>query len=142
VSDSLDTFGEIRQIRSRLDAIEHTQEVLVRAQGKEILAQALAAFDADDMLAEVYLQVDGVRTQQDIAAVLQVQGRPGSKAMLVSRKLDRLYTELDLIALVDHTGKGNVYKKAGVDRILGITRQLEKRRANKGKRERTQPAGG
>jgi DNA invertase Pin-like site-specific DNA recombinase len=116
--------------------------VLVRAQGKEILAQALAAFDADDMLAEVYLQVDSVRTQQDIAAVLQVQGRPGSKAMLVSRKLDRLYTELDLIALVDHTGKGNVYKKAGVDRILGITRQLEKRRANKGKRERTQPAGG
>ena len=53
MTDSLDTFAEIRQIRARLDAIEHTQEVLVRAQATEILAQALAAFAEDDLLARV-----------------------------------------------------------------------------------------
>ena len=140
----LDTFSEIRQIRSRLDAIEHTQEVLVRAQGREILAQALAAFDADPMMTEVYLLVDGVRTQHEIAVALKDYGRPGNKEALVSRRLEKLYRDLDLIALVDQPGKGNIYRKAGVDRILGITRQLLKKRADgaKAKSEGTQPEGG
>jgi len=141
VTDGLDTFGEIRQIRSRLDAIEHTQEVLVRALGKEILTQSLAEFRADNVLTRVYLLVDGNRTQQDIGAALQEQGVSGDKST-VSRRLDRLYKELNLIALVDQDGKGKVYRKAGVDRILGISRQLHKLRDNGGKRERLEPAGG
>lgn len=139
----LDTFGEIRQIRSRLDAIEHSQDVLVRAQAKEILAQALAAFLRDDLLARVYLLVDGNRTQQEIGAAMQEQGLPGDKAAIVSRELDVLNNALQLVVQVDQAGKGKVYRKTREDRLLGITRQLEKQRASRAKvkGEGPQPAG-
>lgn len=130
MSDSLETFGEIRQIRARLDAIEHSTDVLVRAQAKEILAQALAAFKKDDLLARVYLLVDGKRTQQDIGAALKEQGLPGDKAAIVSRKLERLNNDLQLVVLVERDGKGKVYRKTREDRLLGITRALEKQRAD------------
>lgn len=55
----LDTFAEIR-IRARLGAIEHSPDVLVRA-------QALAAFEADDLLARVYLLIDGASKCSGVA---------------------------------------------------------------------------
>ena len=116
--------------------------MLVRAQGKEIQTQALDAFQVDPMLTRVYMLIDGKRTQQEIADALREYGRPGEKAMLVSRKLDRLYRELHLVELVDQPGKGKVYTKARVDRILGISRQLAKLSGTAGNGERAKPAGG
>jgi hypothetical protein len=135
---SPELYGEIRLIRARLDAIEHTQDVLVRAERKEILPEILDAFARDGLLARIYQLIDGKRTQQQIGTALRSQGLHGDKAAMVSRRLDRLYRDLHLVELVDHGGKGKVYKKNGLDRILGVTRQLERQRGLERKREEPQ----
>jgi hypothetical protein len=139
MSDSDEFYGELRLVRARLDAIEHTQDVLVRAERNQILPDIMTAFEKDPLLMQIYLLVDGVLTQQEIGRALQRQGLPGDKAAMVSRRLDQLYRDLHLVELVEHSGKGKIYRKAALDRILGITRQLERQRLAPAKNEDTEP---
>ena len=128
--NNLDLYSELQQIRARLEAIEHTQEVLVRAEAETILSQIWEIMDADDILARVYLLVDGKRTQKDIVEALTSQGIPGGSQPSVSRRLDILQQDLHLIEVIDHTRAGKVYKHTALERILSIARKLERRRAN------------
>lgn len=129
MADDLETFAEIRLIRDRIEDIEQTQELLVRAQGDTILDLIWREMDADTTLSQVYLQVDGTRTQGEIAAALRAAGVSGGSEPTVSRKLERL-RELDLVELVAQNRSGKVYRRTRVDRILGVARRLEKRLAN------------
>jgi hypothetical protein len=137
----LETFGEIRQIRARLEGIEHTQQVLVRSQEQVILPPIMAVLKGNDMLARVFLLVDGQRTQGDIGKALAAQGVSGDKS-LVSRHLEKLAMDLQVIELADQRGTAKIYKKAGIDSILKITRQLERWRASEAKREAAKPPAG
>jgi len=65
VPESLEAYTEVREIRDRLDAIEHTQELLVRAEAKAILAVVWEEMDKDETMARVYLAIDGKRTQNE-----------------------------------------------------------------------------
>ncbi|MEX2323482.1 MAG: hypothetical protein WEA29_06900 [Acidimicrobiia bacterium] len=126
MSESLDAFAELQAIRSRLDGIEHRQEMLVRAQAEEILAAIWTIMDNDPMLAPTYLLVDGSRTQQQIAKELRQGGHPASDAS-ISRKLKRLRNDLGLVELLEHTAAGKAYGKSALDRILNLTPKVEKR---------------
>jgi DNA-binding transcriptional ArsR family regulator len=117
-------YNELRVIRSRIESIEKTQEVLVRAERERILAELLPSFEGDLTLCRVYLLVDGARGQRQIAAQLGAAGAVGASEATVSRKLDAL-RDLDLIELVDRTTAGNIYRKAPVDRLLRLTRQVQ-----------------
>jgi DNA-binding transcriptional ArsR family regulator len=128
MADDLETFGEIRQIRMRIEAIEHTQEVQIRAHRETIEKDIWDQMDGDGVLAQVYLLVDGHRSQKDIVEAMQEQGAAVASQPTVSRKLDKL-SEMHLIEVVDRTKSGNIYKRTAIDRILGIARKLEKRRA-------------
>jgi hypothetical protein len=68
-------------MRTRLEGIEHRQEMLVRAHRDEILGEIWRYIDDDPLLGEVFLLVDGKRTQQDIVAALKQKGA----AAIVSR---------------------------------------------------------
>lgn len=125
MTDNLEVFSEIRQIRDRLESIEQTQELLVRADLHRILALIWQEMDNEPILAHVYLAVDGVRTQSVIADNLRAKGIPGSEPT-VSRRLDKL-RELGLVELIDQTKAGKVYRRTRVDRILGVARRLERR---------------
>jgi Fic family protein len=128
MSDTLETFSEIRQIRMRIEAIEHTQEVLIRAHREAIEKDIWEQMDRDSILAQVYLLVDGHRSQKDIVEAMREQGAAGASEPTVSRRLVKL-CEMHFIELVDRTKSGNIYKRTAIDRILGIARKLEKRRA-------------
>jgi hypothetical protein len=117
-------FNELRVLRSRVENIERGQEVLIRAQKKEILDELLPHFAKDPTLGHVYFLVDGTRGQKQIAEALIVGGRAGSEAT-VSRKLDIL-VELDLVALDDRTSSGKIYKKTQFDKALRLSREIEK----------------
>ena len=130
MADSLEVFNEIRQVRARLEGIEHTQEVLVRAVGDAILKQIWEYMDSDDILARVYLLVDGKRTQKDIVEALKAEKVAGASQPSVSRRLDVLQRELALITVVRQTKAGKVYRHTASDRILGVARKLERRRMN------------
>lgn len=120
-----DPAAELRLIRSRLDAIEHTQEVLVRADGTAIWNEIKSAFVADPLLPRVFLLVDGQRTQRDMVTELANQGLKGATEATVSRKLAILRNDLHLVKIVD-TNKGNVHARTGVDRILNLQKKVDR----------------
>lgn len=123
--ESEELFAELRVIRSRIEGIEHTQEILVRAQSESIVPTLIQAFADDPVLARVFLLVDGSRTQQDIVAVMKANKHPGASDATVSRKIDLLHNDMALIDFVDQTGRGKVYRKSAVDRILRLSRKVE-----------------
>jgi hypothetical protein len=128
VPESLDAFAELRAMRARLEGIEHRQEMLVRAHSDEILKAIWAYIDKDKTLGEVFLLVDGARTQQDIVAALKQKGFSASQPT-VSRKLQKLNIELGLVEIGDRDAAGTIYVKSDLDRILHMTGKVERRLA-------------
>jgi len=123
VSDNV--FNELRTIRSRIESIERTQEVLVRAEADRILASILPRFREDLVLGQIYLLVDGIRGQRQITTAMSQAGMTGASEATVSRKLEAL-RDLDVIELVDRTAAGKIYAKTQVDRLLRLSRQVER----------------
>lgn len=103
--ESLDAYAELRAMRARLEGIEHRQEMLVRAHSEEILATVWEYIDGDEMLAEIFLLVDGTRTQKDILAELRRRGTPVAAGGL-STKLKRLRNELGLVEISERDATG------------------------------------
>lgn len=123
VSDEV--FNELRTIRSRVESIEKTQEVLVRAEADRILASLLPQFKADRVLCEVYLRVDGTKGQRQIVSALENAGVSGASEATVSRKMDAL-RDLDLVELVDRTSLGKIYAKTQIERLLRLSKHVER----------------
>jgi hypothetical protein len=96
---------------------------LVRAQGKELVEAMVARLTADEILRNVFLAVDGKRSQSEIVERVKRSGKSGSNAT-ISRKVEVLVQEMHLIELADRTAKGKIYKRTKLDRILGISRRL------------------
>lgn len=101
-------------------------ETLVRAQSGQLVSAMLERLAADPALRAVFLHVDGTRSQNEILDALQAARVRGASAATVSRKLETLANELHLIELRDRTAKGKIYARTNLDRILGISRALEK----------------
>lgn len=119
-----DIFNELRTIRSRVESIEKTQEILVRAEADRILSTVLPRFGEDRVLCEVYLRVDGKKGQRQIVETLRAASVPGASEATVSRKLEVL-RDLDLVELVDRTAQGKIYSKRQIDRLLRLSRHVE-----------------
>jgi DNA-binding transcriptional ArsR family regulator len=126
--ESLDAYGELRAMRARLEGIEHRQEMLVRAHREEILAEIWRYIDSDATIGEVYLLVDGNRTQKEIVAELARQGRALDKST-VSRKFKKLMNDLGLVEVVERDASGASLRKSDIDRILNLTPKVERRLA-------------
>ena len=124
MAESLDLFNEVRSLRARVDELGAMTETLVRAQSTDLIAAMLDRFSSDTALKAVFLAVDGERSQTEILAVLKAKGLKGASPATVSRKLESLERELHLIELVDRTAKGKIYRRANLDRILGVSRRL------------------
>jgi DNA-binding transcriptional ArsR family regulator len=130
--ESLDAYAELRLMRARLEGIEHRQEMLVRAHADEILETIWEFIDKDGTLGEVFLLVDGKRTQQDIVDALKKKGITTSQPT-VSRKLAKLSIELGLVEIGDRDAAGTVYAKSDLNRILHLTPKVERRLADMAK---------
>jgi hypothetical protein len=125
MAESLDLFNEVRSLRARVDELGAMTETLVRAQSGDLIAAMLKRFSGDASLKAVFLAVNGERSQSEILSSLKAEGLKGASAATVSRKLDSLESELHLIELVDRTAKGKIYRRANLDRILGISRRVK-----------------
>lgn len=126
MTESLDLFNEVRQLRSRVDELGLMTETLVRAQSKDLMEAVMARFDGDLALKAVFMSVDGVRSQNEILTRLKKASLKGASKATVSRKIESLEHELHLIVLLDRTAKGKIYKKTNIDEILGVSRRLER----------------
>lgn len=121
-------YNELRVLRSRVENIERGQEVLIRAQRTEVLAEILPHFRKDPVLSHVYGLIDGKRGQRQIAQAMADAGLGGSEAT-VSRKIEVL-VDLDLVALDDRTAAGKIYRKTQFEKALRLSREIEKLAAN------------
>jgi hypothetical protein len=123
-----ETFDEIRRLRVQVDDIGAMTETLVRAQGKELEAAMMERFEKDPVLKAVFLLVDAKRSQSEIAEQVGKNSKKGGTNATISRKIEILSEEMHLIELVDYKAKGKIYKRTKLDRILHISRKLEKKK--------------
>lgn len=121
----MEILNEVAALRARVDAIDHKQEILIRAQRGPIERAVLDAMEADPKLAQVYLQIDGKSTQKSVVASLAGAGIAMSQPT-VSRKMDVLEGELALIEPTDRGKDGVTYRKSAVDRILRLSPKVSK----------------
>jgi hypothetical protein len=126
MAESLDLFNEVRQLRSRVEELGAMTETLVRAQSKELIAAMRERLASDVALCAVFLAVDGERSQGEILELLKERKVKGASSATVSRKIDTLEHEMHLIQLVNRTSRGKIYRRTNIDRILGISRALER----------------
>jgi hypothetical protein len=102
--------------------------MLVRAHSTEILKTIWEYIDNDPTLAEIYLLVDGVRTQKEIVAALKDRGITLDQSN-VSRKLGKLMNALSLVEISDRDATGATLRKSDLDKILNLTPKVERRLA-------------
>lgn len=119
-----ETASDIQEIRFRLEAIEATQLALVRNIAPDLIVKILELFESTNGLKEVYLLVDGKRTQSSILDQLKADGVKTSQPTL-SRRIQDL-RDNGLIDLVPTSTSGDVYEKNRViERVTQLSRRLQ-----------------
>lgn len=126
MAESLDLFAEVASLRDEIEDQGTVVDALLRASAAELKKQVLEMFAADPALGKILLLVDGERSQKDIGDILVKEGEKGASAASVSRKLDTLAHDLHLVILDRRSGSGKVYRTTRVDKVLGISRQLQR----------------
>jgi hypothetical protein len=132
MTETLETADEIRRIRDRVDAIEATQQLLLRKDAAQLTEIILQRFEGNEILASIYLAVDGRRTQSQVVQFLKENGLRGSKPT-VTRGV-RVLRDEGLIERLSLGKEGVVWgKKKSVDRVLGLTKALQKKASANGR---------
>lgn len=121
--ESSELFSEIANLRDQVDDMSRTVSAIARKSGfKDDILEAMAD---DRLLGQVFLLVDGLRTQGDIVDELQRQGNAATQST-VSRKLDSLVEDWDLVRKTKRDRLGIRYVHTSLARDLRIPRALEK----------------
>jgi len=124
--ESPETADDIRTIRFDIESIKTSQHLLLRSQSGQLLADLLAEFKKDDKLALVYLALDGLRNQDEIADHITAEG-VGVSQPTVSRKIQRLDAE-GLIELVPAPGGAAWARKEVVEKVFRLSHKIAKQR--------------
>ena len=119
MAESDELSAAIGHIKFKVDSMDRTLERLLRVNGKAMLADYLEQLGRDPVLRQVYLEVDGSKTQQQIAEAI------GKSNATVTGKTKRL-EELDLIELVRYDNRGKLFQHTKMETIFKISRELEK----------------
>jgi hypothetical protein len=126
VAESDELFNEIAQLRDEVEDQGTILDALLRAgAGEELREKILVRMRNDRALAEIFLLVDGLRSQGEIVQKLAERGLPGASRSSVSIKLEKLANDYDLIRRSHRAAAGNVYYRTRLARILKLERALE-----------------
>lgn len=132
-----ETADEIQAIRFKLESIEGTQYLLLRERATEIREGIMRdVFDKYPNAKEVYLAINGRRTQAEIVKYL------GSIGVSISQPtVSRMINLMEQEGLVEKVGFGErggiiLGRKRVIDDILKLGRYLEGRGLNDSKNDR------
>lgn len=126
--ESSDLFVEVANLRDQLDDVARSVSAIARKSG--VREDIIAAMTKDPALALVFLLVDGRRTQNDIITEAKKSGGSISQAT-VSRKLEILEQDHDLVRPTRRTKDGRCYVHTSLAKDLRIARLLQKQPAKK-----------
>lgn len=124
MAESDELFNEVAQLRDEVEEQGAMIGALVHIGGNDLRAQILQDMEKDRALREVYLLVDGKRTQGEIAADLDTRGI--AKKSAVSLKFEKLAEDYGLIQHVRRAKAGKIYRRTRLGRTLKIDRALDK----------------
>jgi hypothetical protein len=123
MAESDELFAEVAKLRDEVDEQGLMLDALVRSSG--IGDQLVARIAEDDVMKAILLEVDGEKSQAEIANGLKSRGLGASEAT-VSRRIDVLTNDLGLIALSHRGQTGKVYHRTRLDSALKVSRRLGK----------------
>lgn len=124
-----DLFAEVANLRDQVDDMARSVSAIARKSG--VREDIMNAMDKDPTLASVFLLVDGLRTQRDMVKDSKQSGSPISQAT-VSRKLETLAQDWDLVRPTSRGKDGIRYVHTSLANDLRIARLLQKQPAKKG----------
>jgi predicted transcriptional regulator len=118
MSDS--TEKDVREIKWRVEGIDKSIDLLVRASRKQIIADILEFFGKSKDRVNVFLAIDGNKTVDQVAKELNM------KEPNVSRRITELRDE-GLVNIKKITKNGYIYEKTEKVRVLSIEKVLAKK---------------
>lgn len=110
---------DVRDIKNRIEGIDKSVDLLLRANRKAILADLLEFFGKSMDRVKVFLAIDGESTVNQIVAKLKPMKQPN-----VSTRITELFDE-DLI-YVKSTNGGKIFEKTKKVKILNLEKILRK----------------
>jgi predicted transcriptional regulator len=112
---------DVKEIRWRVEGVEKSVDLLVRANRPEIIADVMKFFGRSRDKVKVFLEVDGEKTVEAITKKLKMQ-KPN-----VSPRITELKDQ-GLIELKKITSQGyHIYAKTEKVKILDLERELRKK---------------
>jgi hypothetical protein len=115
----------LNAIHSRLGVIEGKVNLVARAHRQSSIEDVEAAIRAKPLWGQIYLLLDGLRTQTQVHEKLTELGIATSP-MSVSRALEKLETEYGIVDLVS-SGGGKVFKKdVESERVLNLSANIRR----------------
>ncbi len=112
-------------IHSRLGTIEGKINLVARAEREEILMVLEEAIREDPLLGQIYLLLDGKRSQRGILEELKKHDISSSQPT-VSRRMAELVTEYGIADPIG-TGAGTVLRKnRAAEDVLNVTRRIRR----------------
>ena len=135
--ESNELFNELANLRDQVDDMSRSVSAIARQSG--LKEQVLDVMRSDPLLASIFLLIDGVRTQKDIVQALKGSGVGGSQAT-VSRKIDSLVEDWDLVRPTRRTAEGMRYVHTSLAKDLKIARSLEKAARKPARHVRKRPS--
>jgi hypothetical protein len=123
--DDNETQNALLAIHSRLGTIEGKVNLVARAERAAILAVLEEAVRGEPLLGQIYLLLDGKRSQGDVLEELATYGITTSQAT-VSRRMGDLVTEYGLADPVGRGGGLVLRKNRAAEDVLNLTRRVRR----------------
>jgi hypothetical protein len=112
-------------IHSRLGTIEGKINLVARADRDDVIAVLEEAIKEKPLLGQVYLMLDGKRSQQQILEELRTFGIAPSQPT-VSRRMDDMVSEYGIADVVSDSGSRVLRKNRAAEDILNLTRRVRR----------------
>jgi len=111
---------DVGEIKWRVDGIEKSVDLLIRANRKQLINDLLEFFGRSKDKVKVFLKIDGEKTVDQITKELEMK-KPN-----VSKRITELQDE-GLVKIKGITRQGYVYEKTEKVRILNLEKILRKK---------------
>jgi hypothetical protein len=113
-------------VHSRLGVIEGKVNLVARAERRHLLDLLEETVKKDPLIGQIYLLLDGARTQKEVHEKLREHGIDVSQPT-VSRRMGLMETEHGIADLLSGGGNTKVFQKdPAMDKVLNLTQNIRK----------------
>ena len=112
MSESQELYVSVNYIKHKVDTLEKIELLNLRS-NKALREEYVSILQSDEWLLKIYKEIDGVKSQKEIASKLE------TNEMMISRKITKL-SEIGLIEIKDVSGKQRIYKHSVAEQAFKL----------------------